>query len=137
METTEHCFFECVNQHIEAQQGVARCSNNASSHVPSSRYFILSPPLLLNLPFWMVSKMGKAWNFLGSLVISMARTLLTAGLTGLTALASLTAFDSSSAVASPFRGFLEFGRNKINLKLYSFKRWAFTCKDSTLLFLRR
>merc|ERR1719489_712111 len=37
----------------------------------------------------------------------------------------------------PLRGFLEFSGNKISLDLYSFRRWAFSCRDSTLLFLRR
>merc|ERR1719194_166428 len=79
----------------------------------------------------------KAWNLVRSSVTAMARTLLTAGLTGITSPANCTALDSSSGVESPFLGFLELMGNRINLLLYSFKRWAFNCRDSTLLFLRR
>merc|ERR1711936_576534 len=50
--------------------------------------------------------------------------------------ASWTALDSSSAVESPLRGFLEFNGNRISLDLNSFRRWLFSCRDSTLLFLR-
>ena len=50
--------------------------------------------------------------------------------------ASCTALDISSAVASPFLGFLALMGNKIILDLNSFNLCVFSCRDYTLLFLR-
>merc|ERR1719481_1496582 len=77
----------------------------------------------------------KALKFFMSSVISMALGLLGWLLTGMTSPASCTALDTSSAVASPFLGFLAFRGKRTSLLLYSFRRWAFSWRDSTLLFL--
>ena len=51
--------------------------------------------------------------------------------------ASCTALAISSGVESPFLGFLALMGKRIILDLYSFSLWAFSCRDSTLLFLHR
>merc|ERR1712071_292458 len=102
----------------------------------SAAFFLRMPCSLLKALAWRI--VWKAWNLVMSSVIFMARARLTTGLRGITTLpASCWALESSSGVESPFLGFLALMGNRIILDLYSFSLWAFSCRDSTLLSLRR
>lgn len=106
-----------------------------SSASASLAFLALIPQSLATALAWRIQL--KALKFLRSSVSSMARTLLTTGVTFITWPLNWVAFFKSSSEASPFLGFFEFNGNKISLDWYSFSLCTLRWSDSRDLFLRR
>lgn len=79
---------------------------------------------------------AKALNFFSSLVTSRNSTTGCCFLMGITSPLSWVANLHSSREDSPLRIFFSLMGKRINLLLYSFKRWMLRWRDSTDLFLR-